>query len=298
MFLENKVIEFIYNKEFELAIRTIPECNFDSPFDEVASRGREAMVAAAQEGRLDVMKALVDSGVDIEKMTPGLIKWSAVHRDYPMLKFLVENRAPVGTDVEAPLRIAAAHGELEMLKLMQSYGMSPVLPAEPGRQLSTVAEWAAQWGKTEIVEYLLEQGVDPCERDNESVLTALHYGQDGVVELLKSKGADVNAQEGEALKRCAFSNNPDALEKAKQHGVDVVKYGHNALDNALTNGGYEALKWLMENGVTNKQVEEALLKVEPNHVCSFAVEVLESKGVDWVPDISPEREATNSRRGL
>ena len=134
-----------------------------------------------------------------------------------------------------------------------------------GTALHTAA--AAEHCNVELVELLLEHGVDVSNRVNCVRQTALHvavrYDNVELVKLLLQHGFDVNKADGygdTALHVAVESGNVELVELLLQHGVDVSNrvtcLGQTALHVAVRYGKFELVKLLLQHGFDVNKADE------------------------------------------
>ncbi len=106
--------------------------------------------------------------------------------------FLAERGASL--DLEG----AAGVGRLDLVR--SSFDESGALtPTATRQQMLDAFAWACEFGRTEIVAYLLDRGVDPAQRVQHHGQTGLHWAASGghadVASLLLLRGAPVDAKD-------------------------------------------------------------------------------------------------------
>lgn len=121
-----------------------------------------ALIHAAENGHLDVVKYLISVGVNPR----------------------VEDGRALGD--------AAYHGHLDVVKYLYSQGVTEFSRDE------ALGE-AAGGGHLNIVQYLLEQGVDVNALEGQALINAAWAGNLPIVKFLVAKGADLHAQEDQAI---------------------------------------------------------------------------------------------------
>ncbi|KAJ3281701.1 hypothetical protein HK104_011321, partial [Borealophlyctis nickersoniae] len=121
--------------------------------------GGDALCRAADGGHLDIVKLLLDEGVDLH-----------AHCD------------------EA-LSAAAENGHLEVVSLLLERGVDLHARGDEAFRV------AASWGHVEVVRLFLGNGADVHARGNEALRTAARMAHMDMVGLLLEKGADVHACE-------------------------------------------------------------------------------------------------------
>jgi ankyrin repeat protein len=134
---------------------------------------------------------------------------------------------------------AAGVGRLDVVQGLVNADGSPKPPATP-QQLTDGFAWACEFGRTEVVEFLLQRGVQPNALAWRGGQTALHWAAYGghvdIVKLLLGHGAAVGVSD-----QC-FNTTP--LEWAL-HG-----WGETAHGEARRERYYEAVALLVQAGAT------------------------------------------------
>eukprot|EP00899_Mesostigma_viride_P016517 jgi/Mesvir1/24867/Mv22100-RA.1 len=239
-----------------------------------------ALSAAIRGGRLDVVSALLELGVDVNGGEPGRPQGEAKERDLVQLKAL-PGEAGVSTN-RYPLFLACATGRLDMVALLVAHGASlATVPdrREPsfvlqllnwslGPELAVrlpfekaglhVIHQAARHGHLDVARYLVEKGAD-VHAVTKSGRTALHLaaysGDHRLVEYLVDLGVNVRAKDkhGEtALHMAAAAGKLDTLAYLAGRGLrsrEKDKHGVTALHLAAYSGNLELVQWLLQRGL-------------------------------------------------
>ena len=121
----------------------------------------------------------------------------------------------------------------------------------------TTLMWAAYDGKTEIVEFLLENGANPNIQNSYEETALMMASEENfikIVNLLLKSGADVNCQNGNgntALTIAAKEGNIEIVKILLVNGSDINhqnENGYTALILAAKNHMNDVVKFLLENG--------------------------------------------------
>ena len=156
-------------------------------------------------------------------------------------------------------------GSLSLVKDLLGKIISPDLKQR-------VLQLASLYGRLDVINYIVQQGVTPGELIDPLVYSA-EKGYLDVVKYLVEHGANIYAQ------------NNRVLLKAAEHGhLDIVKYlvsiGMNlhdpnnkkALLYAAGNGHLDVVKYLVEQGVTDSSALEPAVKYNYFHVVKYLIE--------------------------
>ena len=215
----------------------------------------DALGKSAEQGRIEVVKTLLDAGADINKGTPlnGIAydmtkvklltpftrvimavtidkKKQAEYTE--IIKLLLDKGAdsnskkPNGWSV---LAWAAKLRNAEIVKLLLDKGADPNSKEPEGWSVITLVTYPINLINAEIIKLLLDKGADPNSRDPDGwslLALAAGIGNAEIVKLLLDKGADSNSKEPEWGSVLAMTI---AIENA-----EIVKLLHNA--GAATSG--------------------------------------------------------------
>lgn len=163
--------------------------NSPSAIKRVNAKGATGLRLASQFGHLDIVKSLLDGGVEIDVKGEGM---------------------------ETTLARACSAGHKDIVDLLLNAGADRNVQ---GKKYGTALQAASLHGHTKVVEKLLE-GVD-IDAEGGQFGTALHAaslrGHDQVVKVLLNKGANVNALGGQYAETKELSsrksNNPNGVSR-------------------------------------------------------------------------------------
>jgi len=149
-----------------------------------------------------------------------------------------------------PLHVAAEYGYSEIVEVLLEHGVDPNIRDKYG---DTPLHYAAVFGNSKVVEVLLERGADPNIRDKYG-LTPLHYAAafdyPKIVELLHKK--DLSDYDTTPLQAAAEFNYPNVVELLLEHGanpnIQENKYGYTPLHYAVGNCRVDVVRVLLEHG--------------------------------------------------
>lgn len=207
---------------------------------------RTPLILAAENGQAEVVKLLIDMGVDKEAMD---------------------------SDDNTALYVAAKNGHENVVKLLLELGANK----EGAGDYYTPLGAAAEEGHWAVAKLLLDNGFNPEGASDEycrsTLLSASSWGNADMVKQLLDKGANINAAEVEhgwtALTRAAEDGN-EAVVKVLL-GYDDLNieayedYNHGtALFIAVANGREAVVKLLLEKGAdwqAKNEDDETLLDI-------------------------------------
>eukprot|EP00210_Caulerpa_lentillifera_P005472 g5232.t1 len=155
----------------------------------------------------------------------------------------------------SPVAIAVQKGYLSLLKLFMSHvGMDVIQKKEP----KAILEIAAATGQLEMVKLLVESGVDATERSGEKGLSALHEaalaGSAEIVRFLLSTGIKIDTKSfsGEtSLHLAAKSGQLEVAQCLVERGANVNETrgtGHSAIHFAAARGDIPLARLLLNKG--------------------------------------------------
>lgn len=120
-------------------------------------RRRTPLQLAAQQGRMEIVRYLVEAGADVDattntqtgEVTP--LRYAITNGDLEMVEYLITNGADVNKANEqgwTPLMTAARHGEVDIIDTLLAHGANLRARTASGR---TVTRIASDAGYTDVV---------------------------------------------------------------------------------------------------------------------------------------------------
>lgn len=193
---------------------------------EVNEEVNEQLLQAAEDGKTDTIKNLINNGANInvqdsDGRTPIMI--ATYNNDVETAKILIEAGADVNIQdnmKNSPFLYAGAEGYLEILKLTIEAGADPTITNRYG---GTALIPASEHGYVEVIKELLTNTDIDVNHINDLGWTALmeavilndgNKTQQQVVQLLIDHGADVNIPD---------KNNVTPLQHAQEKGFKEIE---------------------------------------------------------------------------
>ncbi len=191
----------------------------------IGQPGYSALHNACRQGYLNVVKALVDAGADINKkttnvFTPLYIASEAYHSE--IVNYLILKGANInevnGSKHDTALHSACSTGFFGIVKILVDSGADVNKKNADGVTPLCMASYKDS--KANIVKYLLDNGANVDERNTSLEKTALQYacsnGAVANVKILVDVGADINLK-----MKDGFTTLYNAIEG---NNADIVKY--------------------------------------------------------------------------
>lgn len=172
----------------------------------IHTRNDEALIFAVRNGHLEVVKYLLGQGADIHARNDEVLIRAVRSKHLEVVKYLVSQGARINANNDAALRLAARNGNLDMVKYLVNRGAN--IHAINDEAL----RWSAYSGHVDVVKYLVNQGANIHAKKDQALRRAAEKGHLDVVKYLVSEGVNIHA-------------NDDRLKLAGDKGhLDVVEY--------------------------------------------------------------------------
>jgi len=209
----------------------------------------DALVMACKKGDFDLVKSLVDVGVDIEGVgsngaTPLMMATSQQEDD--IVEFLLRKGADVNQHYNnwTALMEAADEGSLESMKLLLNAGADVSFYKRPGSP--TAITMAASEGHLDCLELLLKNGADinGIGRSLPPLHIAAGEGKGSILDYLISQKVNVDKRDPSnrtALMHAASEGKKSIVKKLIKAGANVSikdNNGKTAIDHAIAEDEY------------------------------------------------------------
>ena len=115
-----------------------------------------------------------------------------------MVNYLIDKGANVNARSDSgntPLILAASSGSVECCELLMKKGALKNATGLFGSTRHTALQWAARAGQLEVVQFFLENGIGPDEKEGTmtALLHACEHGHLDVVKVLLNAGANIRS---------------------------------------------------------------------------------------------------------
>ncbi|KAM5375408.1 hypothetical protein ACJZ2D_005969 [Fusarium nematophilum] len=265
------LIEAVVRGNYDMVRFLIQEANVDP--DQGNKQGLTPLCVACYKGSIDVTKALIKGGADVNQATRSLrtpLHMACVNRNTKVLDILLESGAAV--DVRdsrgsTPLRLAVEEGNPDAVRLLLYHNADPNIPEHEGS--ASPLHHAVGKDHSEIVEWLLDHGADPNATTSSGwspLMEACSHGNVNIVRLLLQHKANVNyrIEKGIApLHVAAIEGHTDVVDALLDRGAHPLYPEGDAhpINLAAGNGHLDTVKVLVQRGadVNSKTCQEKFI---------------------------------------
>ncbi|KAL2817567.1 hypothetical protein BJX63DRAFT_102185 [Aspergillus granulosus] len=211
-----------------------------------------ALKLASQRGHLNIVRALVDAGADIN-LNGWALESACVSGHLEVVKFLLDRGADVNVptdDYGSPLLAAAVNWWPEIIRLLLEQGADPnVISHVWISPLQLVSS-----SEIELVQLMVSKGANvngPKDYYGAPLVSAVAAGQLKIVDFLLDSGADINAHHSgkkTALVSAARYGHYGIVQLLLDRGVDVALHGPSACEKAAKHGHANIVELLLAHG--------------------------------------------------
>lgn len=206
--------------------------NHNPRLDRINNRGTLPIHLAAQKHSLVLVKRLISMGAEISAPDTlwggNSLHWAADGGNLEVIRFLIEQGLDLNQTSKGdwkPVDKAVAKGQLEALKLLLAKGATLPEPNNPDDYFFIVAIGS---GNTELVSYLIDKGFDPNFRTRNGDLAInqpVFRNQPDILKLLIQRGAIINGvfdrYNFAPLHVAAFRGNAELATILLDNGADI-----------------------------------------------------------------------------
>ena len=169
------------DEDLNKAIRNNDLENVRLLLDRGASMQGAVLFSASVKGYVDIVRLLLDRGLDINRDIDSFIYASREGR-LEVVRLLINRGANIYARYGFALTLAAEFGQLEIVRLLLEHGAE----ANAGGPYDSLPlSMASHYGHLDIVRLLLQYGADVHAKDDEALREASENGHENVVQLLR-----------------------------------------------------------------------------------------------------------------
>ena len=231
----------------------LPEKDYEYEINEIVDKINPFM--AAEEGRLEVLKTKIEGGFDKEsKNQPKgqtILHYAAMGNQIEVMKYLLEEIHckvdPRDKEGKTPLAKAAKKGKYEAVVFLYRHGAD----LNSGSNMNWYPiHTAAKWGHVDILQFLIDNGVNVDLREGNDRRTPLYLacerGRYDAAKLLIENHAAIDSQTKKSkytpLHAAAHKGFTDIVDLLIASGANVLattRFNQTPLDSANQNGKKE-----------------------------------------------------------
>jgi ankyrin repeat protein len=179
------------------------------------------LIESAALGELSLVKYALKNGAYLHFFQDGAVSLAAGEGHLDIVKYLVN----LGSGIPPYSLIeAAANGHFKVVKYLIEE--KNVIPTE------IALTRAILFGRTDIVRYLIERGVDIHTENDYALRWAAKNGDLELVKFLMNFGANIHAENDFALLWAVENGHFDIVRYLVEHGADIYTYNKKALQIA------------------------------------------------------------------
>jgi hypothetical protein len=108
----------------------------------------DALISASILGHLEVVKYLVEKGVDVNTQSSAALRFASQYGKLEVVKYLLENGADIHSRNDEALILASQNGHLDVVRYLVENG------ADVHAQTDAALSWAVEFGYLEVENYL------------------------------------------------------------------------------------------------------------------------------------------------
>jgi hypothetical protein len=168
---------------------------------------------------------------DIKKL---LVRACAETDDVNLITYLEERGAVL---CSAALGTAVEKGNISIAKYLLGRGVN----------CDGVLQFAAQWGRMNVIKTLAELGADVTNQDK-ALQIAASYGNLYIVKFFAVKGTNPRSGNDQALINAAENGHLDVIEYLVSKGANILAQSNRAMELARKNGYKNVVAYLKANG--------------------------------------------------
>lgn len=231
--------------------------------DQILDQDWTPLIFACCNGLLNIAKLLIEKGASltVKRLKTGNTPFNAAcfSGNTELIEYLLEKGADwrlASNDGWTPLMSSVQENHIALAKLLLTKGVDVNASCASFNALYS----AADKGRTELVELLIEHGASVNEKTQEgwtALAAAAQFGFSSIVDALLKAGADVNAVSNcgwSSLMLASQNGHLSIVERLIEHGAGINIRSNTskftALFSAIKNGHYSICELLLEKGAS------------------------------------------------
>ena len=213
----------------------------------------------AMQGNMKGLLMMKDRGADIHDDYDRALQLACREGRLSVVKYLVEQGADVHTlDDYTPIILANQRGHLSVVKYLIEQGID--IHTENDQSLIV----ASKWGHLAIVKYLVEQGANIHIHNDQALIVAIERDYLTIVQYLVEHGADIHTLGNRGLKLASKYGQLITVQYLIEKGAIV---DNKILHLAVKKGHLPIIRYLTENKLVKCELKDTLdLAIQMNHL--------------------------------
>ena len=260
--MSSKLFQFIINNNFLDLLFELDYNKFD-----IHTKDDFILRKISSEGRIDIVKFLVENGANIHAMNDSALKISSSYGHIEVVKFLVENGANIHADNNHALKHSCARGHLKIVKYL----------VENGASIHTNDDYvviiSSGFGHIEIVKFLIEKGANIRANNDQALRLSSKNGHIEVVKFLIKKELDIHADDDYAIRLSSFFGNIDVVKFLVENGANIHAKDDYTLRMSSVSCHIDIVKFLIYSDIeyfkNNKITIPIIQKHNLNEFCKI-----------------------------
>jgi ankyrin repeat protein len=229
-----------------------------------------SMISAIYMDNITTIDTIVkEFNIDI-KLHEDLMKAAVWNNKADIVKYLLDSGMDINIDNEYPIRACCYFGQCssELLTLLISYGANVQ---------TEYLQWTIHGNKLDHIKILLDANADIHAMSDDSLLECAENWETDTLKLLLEYRVNIRANNEYALK-CAISvpNNHLMVQLLLDSNADIHANNETALANAILNSDLEMVKLLLNNGAICANLPTCKASEKSNRVFQM-IELLEKE---------------------
>lgn len=244
---------------------------YESGVIDIHERDDEALMLAAANGQLDILRYLHQNGCDIHARADSPMRLAAANGRLEVVKYLHWNGCDIHSNNDAAIRAAAAKGNLQVVKYLHWNG------CDLRACQTALARLPWESRNPDIVDYLAQHGIEPSAQKLMTLFKAIKSGKLREVQDA-FRDIDLSLDDGEIIKVAAEMGHLDIVGCLHGKGCTLSTENETALVAAAANGHLEVVKYLHRNGCDIHANNEAAFRAAARNGQIYVVEYLHHNG--------------------